>query len=517
MTRLIPNFFVDFSTGNLVANNDNNVIDFIDLKPNTTYTLSNQSPQVSTKDLSQLAFYTKDKAYVDGLANKGIQPSVTFNTGSSRGLIRITVPKAITSGMMLEEGNSVSPFEPYKTTISMYDLPSDILSRLENVLTVKLDGTGDFTNPRLAVDSIKDASFSKPYSIEIHEGLYDVFSYYTKSELNNASFDGLRLQDYVSLVGIGDKKKIILQGFLPDDEVDITFESHGRISTLCPLGNGNIENLTVTGKNLRYAVHDDYNYVGAKKRMINCDFIRYKGNGRNYGGKQAWGEGSWSGQNYLFEDCNFYTEWDYYAYTSHNNTNFSEPSYHKFINCEFFTTLGEAALRFESLGSGQKEPVEMIGTKMNAAIDLTVHSSNLAGVIDYELSGYGNDIVPVKINNTDNKQYAYEFVGETQKMYNGGAVSITKGQPVMLNSTGTSIVPFTGNGKIRLFGIAVEDIPTGSSGIVKTGGYLAIKDTNLTGMVVGDTIGVSNGLLSKVTTPDYIGVVTLNGYIRLNS
>lgn len=516
MSKVTPGYYVDYATGNLVANVDNKATDFIALLPNTTYTLSNQSTQVATKDLSQLAFYSSSKQYVSGMANTGTQASITFTTGATVNFMRVTIPTSISTGMMLEKGTTVNPFEPYKVTISKEDLPTELFSNQTKVVTVKPDGTGDFTNPRMALASITDASSSKTYTVELYEGLYDVFSYYSVAELNDASFDGLRIPDYVSIKGIGDGAKIILQGFLPDDEVNVTFTSHGRISTICPLGNGNIENVTITGKNLRYAVHDDYNYPNAKKIMRNCRFIRYKGNGRNYGGKQAWGEGSWSGQQFIFEDCTFTTEWDYYAYTSHSNDNFAQPSFHKFVNCKFFTTLGVSSLRFESLTSNQKNMVILNGTKLNAAVDLTCHASNTSGVIDHVLSGFGNDIVPLNIVNGDGKSYAFELTGETKEMFNGGVTDILKGQPVMLNSTGTSIVPFTGNGKIRFFGIALKDIPTQSKGIVRVSGYLKINDTALTGLAIGDAVGVMNGSLAKVTTTDYIGSVVIDDFIKLN-
>ncbi|MEK4039729.1 hypothetical protein MHH49_19575 [Paenibacillus sp. FSL F4-0122] len=504
-------YFVNYVNGNLVANVDNKVIEFLPLIPNTTYTLSSQI----SKDLSQLAFYNALKQYVSGLPNSGIQESITFTTGANVYFMCLTIPVSVASGVQLELGTTMTSFEDYGHVISVADLPKAALYQPQGkVISVKQDGSGDSTNLRAAIESITDASKGNSYTVEISKGVYDIFGYYTPEELNSTSFDGLRIPDHVSIVGIGDKEKIILKGELPTEDTVITYTSKGRISTICPLGSGTIENITVTGKNLRYAVHDDYNYPGAQKVMKNCNFIRYRGDGRNYGGKQAWGEGSWSGQNYLFEDCYFFTEWDYYAYTSHNNVSFSEPSHHKFINCKLITTMGES-VRFESLGSGQKDTVDMIGCKMNGNIALTVYSGNAAGNIDYDLKGYGNEVVPVRIANTDGRQYAYEFVGETREMYNGGANGITKGMPVMLNSGNTSIVPFTGTGKIRYFGVTMEDIPTGSSGIVKVAGYLAIADTGLTGLAVGDTIGIVSGALAKVTSGDYIGVVTLTDYIQL--
>lgn len=511
ISKVTAGFYVDYTNGNLVANADNKATDYIPLAPNTTYTLSNQSPQVTTKDLGQIAFYNSSKAFVSGMANTGAQQAITFTTGANVYYVRVSIPVIITDGFMIEEGSSMTEYEPYEIKISKSDLPSEMSSSSGKTLTVKKDGTGDFTSLRMAIASATDASKKNPYTIEIHEGTYDIFGYYTAEEINNASFDGLRKPDYVSLVGIGDKEKTILKGEFPTEDTVITYASKGRISTLCPLGNGDIENLTITGKNLRYAVHDDYNYPNAKMIVKNCDIIHYLGDGRNYGGKQAWGEGTWNGQSRIFEDCTFVSEWDYYAYTTHNTAGQTVKSSHKFINCKEVTK-GMYGLRFSSL-DGQLEEIDLIGNKSNGGIHIEPVSPYTGN--KFKIRGYGNDVMPVKFANTDGIQHTYEFVGETQEMYNGSGTPILKGQPVMLNSSGTSIVLFTGSGKIRFYGIALEDIPTGTNGVVKTNGFLAISDTALTGLVVGDTIGIVNGALAKVTTADYIGVVTLTDYIRL--
>jgi len=100
-------------------------------------------------------------------------------------------------------------------------------------------------------------------------------------------------------------------------------------------------------------------------------------------------------------------------------------------------------------------------------------------------------------------------------MYNSSATIITKGTPVCMSSTGVSVISLAGLTSTRYFGIAMEDIQPSASGVVRVGGYLPIADTLLTGLVIGDKIGLVDGALAKVTTGDYIGLVTLTGYIKL--
>lgn len=513
MSKNTIGYYVDYSNGNLVANVDNQATDYVPLLPNTAYTISNQSPQVGTKDLVQLAFYNSLKVYVSGLPNTGVQQSITFTTGATVYYMRSSIPVIITDGIMIEKGSLMSVFEPYAIAIAKSDLPSDLFAS-SNIIAVKKDGTGDFTTYRGAKESITDASENKHYEIQIYEGTFDVLEEYSVSEVNDLSFIGFVKPNFTSIKGIGDKNKIILKVAFPSPIDVYNATTKGRVSALCTFGTGNLENITVTGENCRYGVHDDYDYPNSINYIKNCDFIKYLGNGTNYGGEQSWGEGSWDGQSKTFEDCSFYTEWNYFAYTTHNTLGETQKSYHKFINCKAFTTKGSQAMRFSSL-DGQVEEVNIIGMKNNMGIlvePIVPYTGN-----KYELKGYGNDIVPVKFANTDGLQYAYEFIGETKEMYNGETSILTKGTLVYLDALGTQVKAFlTSTLPILFYGIVSKDIAISGKGIIKTGGYLAIADTSLTGLVIGDKIGVVSGVLAKVTTGDYIGVVTITDYIKLN-
>ncbi|MEK4488354.1 hypothetical protein NYE44_01705 [Paenibacillus sp. FSL L8-0493] len=510
ISKVTLGYYVNYVNGTLVANADNKVTDPIALLPSTTYTLSSQI----SKDLSQLAFYNNLNQYVSGLPNTGTQESITFTTGSSVDYMRLSIPVAVTDGIQLEVGSAMTSFEKYGYAIKVTDLPKAALYQPSgNTVKVKQDGTGNFTSLRAAIESITDASADNPYTIEIYEGIYDVLTYYTTAEMNTTGFIGLVKPDHVSFKGIGDRAKIIVKCLLPDDELSVTPTRKGQIATLNPYGNGVIENITFTGANLRYVVHDDYNYPNAVLHVKDCDFIRYKGNGTNYGGKQAWGEGSWSGQRRIFENCSFSTEWDYFAYTTHNTAGHTIKSYHRFINCKFFAKLSVYTLRFSSL-DGQEEEIELIGTRMNSGI-LVEPISPYTGD-KYKLKGYGNDQVPVKFANTDGVTHTYDFVGETQEMNNSGAVVIPKGSPVVLSSTGVSVIQMVSSMPVtRFYGVAMEEIPANGRGMVRVGGWIPVADTGLTGLAIGDKIGIEAGSLAKVTAGDYIGVVKLTEYIQL--
>ena len=506
MDNITPGYYVNYANGNLYANLDNKVSDFIPLEPNIEYTLSSQV----SGDLSQMAFYDSNRNYVSGLPNSGKKEYITFITEPNVYYMRLSIPTTVTTGIQLEYGDEMTAFEEYGLYIDKTLIPKTKNDNT-NIITVMSNGNGDFLNLREALDSIKYASANNKYIIEISEGTYTVFDDFTIDELNNSSFIGLIIPDHVSIRGVGNRDDIIIYGSLPSGVDVITQRAHEKISTLCLMGNVNLENITVVGENMRYAIHDDYNYPDSVKNIKNCAFIRKKGDGRNYGGKQAWGEGSWSGQRFYFEDCDFITEFNYFAYTSHNNYNFNRPSYHKFINCSFYTTTG-GSFRFETLGSGHTERVDVIGCRMNGHILLSCYADNTDKIVDHRLYGYGNDVVPVIIQGQD-KEYTYEFVGETRRYHNATGKTITKGTPVMINSTHTSIVVNSGNDISRFIGVAVEDID--NMGIVQIGGYLPISKTRLENLNIGDKIGIINGELTVVTDGEYIGIVTINDFIKL--
>ena len=114
--------------------------------------------------------------------------------------------------------------------------------RREKVVTVKKNGGGDFTTLRGAIDSITDASKDNPYRIEIYPGTYNVMDDYTQAEIETANvadyhdgFPGPMISNGVSLVGIGNRDEIIINGTLDSTTYNSTIR--GNISTLNISGN----------------------------------------------------------------------------------------------------------------------------------------------------------------------------------------------------------------------------------------------------------------------------------------
>lgn len=181
-----------------------------------------------------------------------------------------------------------------------------------NIVTVKQDGSGDFTTLRGALDSIgtKANDVLNPYRIEIYPGTYNVMSDYTDAEISDAAFDitrfiGPRVLNGTYLVGMGNPDDIVINGIL--DATIWQSSIRGVVSTLNFQGTGGAENLTIVATNLRYCVHDDYTcpYGKPHKRNVkNCIFRAY--GAMSYTPAVTYGAGTRpSGNIFEFENCDF--------------------------------------------------------------------------------------------------------------------------------------------------------------------------------------------------------------------
>ena len=185
------------------------------------------------------------------------------------------------------------------------------------VITIKKDGSGDFSVLSTALASITDADYeTNPYEIHIYPGTYNTLEGYTDEEIRSAdigggytddSFVGAKLKDGVSLIGIGDRSQIILTAELSTS--DYTLSVRGNISTLNLQGSCRIENLTIKAKNIRYCIHDDFGTTKHCTRIVkNCVFVPL-GN-LAYHPATTYGAGIRNpGMTGLFEDCDFGFSW----------------------------------------------------------------------------------------------------------------------------------------------------------------------------------------------------------------
>ncbi len=225
------------------------------------------------------------------------------------------------------------------------------------VITVKADGSGDFTTPQQANESILDASAVMPYVIEVHPGEYLGREWTVKP--------------HVTVRGT-DRATCVLRGDLPDDATDAQITNS---STLWLSGTAALENLTILAKNMRYAVHDEAQgaNVDAVHTITNCR-IEHAGNdaarawrtanpGSGLSPANVWlydrpyGYGSGSGVHVTITDSTLVGTKE--AFYIHTNKDFTAPTVNVLENCELQRTGAAFGVvsATQSLGSGTADTV----------------------------------------------------------------------------------------------------------------------------------------------------------------
>ena len=180
------------------------------------------------------------------------------------------------------------------------------------VVTVKQDGSGDYTTLRGALDAIgtKANDVLNPYRIEIYPGTYNVMNDYTDDEIatatyNQTSFVGPKLLNGISLIGMGYANQVIISGML--DTTKWTSSLRQVVSTLNFQGSVSIENLTIAAENLRYCIHDDFHSPMGKLRHVEMKNIIFKATGSmSYSIPVTYGASTRESGAYLYaENCDF--------------------------------------------------------------------------------------------------------------------------------------------------------------------------------------------------------------------
>lgn len=489
-TTAISGYYVSVG-GELTASASYYASDWIPVTPSTDY--ARVSSQIT-------AFYDSEKAFISALPS-----SVTFTTPANCYYLRMTIPIAVINVEQLELGSLSTDFEVYGNKIG-----SGQINNNGHEVTVKLDGTGNYTNLSSALASIIDSSKSNRYTVYIYEGTYDVYSTLTASELSGI---GILLPDGVDLVGVGDRDKIILKMELSDAT---TNDESTRLSTLNVKYNNNLSNLTVIAKNCRYPIHADNSntFKNYEQNIDNCVFWHKGAVAGLWQVCNAWGEGTASGATEYFKNCIFRSD-RLCGFSTHSNANFTKPTYHQFDNCEFISAIGVGSISLQSMASTKTNKVVF----NNCIISGYIGHSEVAGYegcgMEYEVVGSGNNIVPYELNTTlANDQPYLKFADEIENNRNTSGEIIERGTPLKYNSNGTyGVVPMTSSDTIEVFaGICMEDCAIGDACYYKVRGYYNLSAVSLGTATSGTYIGVTSGQLAVVTNKvDAIGKVIYNG------
>ena len=431
---------------------------------------------------SQVAFYDGFGNYISGVGN-----ALSFRTPVNCRYVRFSCQTA-------------------KLNELKFQLKKD---RVVELIVGPDTGVGSL---RDVLEKVTFANEDCEVKIYLQEGTYDVFSYYSFEEVESTSFRGLPVPNYVTLIGVGNRENTIITGFLPEGHTSTT---GARVSTINLLGNGDIENITVKAKNLRYAIHDDVPVSNVRRKVINCSVQYLAPHKDGYGWGTAYGAGCLTGSTMEFEDSEFIT---YITNTApfgfHNNVNFIKPSQWKFKNCGFINYADHLSFSAGSMGSGVKDLIEFIGCYFTGDIMIKEQADGSGTGIDFEIKGYGNSKVPQRFVHADNGQYYAKFTDEVTMKLNKTTSIIPKGTPVKLTSM-SGVTPMeSGDAPTKFYGVALEDIEVDDLGAVRYTGYIALNELGTTANY-GDKIGIVNGMYSVVTDNDYVGIVNAQGFLEI--
>ncbi|MBC9928971.1 hypothetical protein [Chitinophaga qingshengii] len=254
-----------------------------------------------------------------------------------------------------------------------------------------------------AIESIRDASATKPYVIEAGPGTYEALR---PADFNSAgsgpgNYAFIRGKDYVSLRGT-DREAVVIRGELPDKlGASFSYESYQTI--YWHARSGSMEHITVTAKNIRYPVHIDGGATGMAGAYTYLGHVNLVHDG-NTGDAARWrswhplGLGMSEGQVLEVVSSVFRSpSWPLYM---HTNADFRRPC--KFI-CRHsrFEGTGQGKLLacFQSLGSHRKDEIVLDSCTWNAGYviqsdDVPYLSSRGTGRYynhcDLKISGRGN-------------------------------------------------------------------------------------------------------------------------------
>lgn len=356
------------------------------------------------------------------------------------------------------------------------------------IVTVKKDGSGDYTTLRGAIDAIgtKANDVLNPYRIEVYPGVYDVMDDYTDEEIAAAAYDqtsfvGPKLLNGMYLVGIGNPGEVVLNGELSDS--DWTGTIRGVVSTLNTQGSCGMENLTVIARNLRYCVHADYHTPIMKKpKQVVKDCI-FRGYNISYNPGTTFGAGtSDSGCDYDFINCDFGENGGVHTLSSTKAR-----SYIHCVNCK---------------GHGFRIGDQETSSPVDGYSMYTFDNCDFLW-INYAMAG---SVPHAKVRGCGGRSPLYQFpaavlydTGDVVAMRNSGfssTLSVGKAAEWFSNvEHGPRFQPATS--AARVVGICVykDDDDT----YIQTKGYVRADRTSLTGYSIGDYIGLSSGNLAIVS------------------
>lgn len=350
------------------------------------------------------------------------------------------------------------------------------------ILTVRADTIKEEGAFNRIADALNVAHFGD--EINIYKGIYHEY--------------GLMVPDGVTLTGIG---SVTINGELT---ADVSTEISDNTSTIDLFHNGNLRNLTVTARNMRYPVHSDFSKGNTVQEIEDCRFIHYGNqemyqyrlsnntaspNGVNdvFRAQSAWGGGTKAGDKRYFRSC--YFESPVRAFSVHNNVDFYltyGASFTSLENCVMIshgTDLDGKPLGFtvpvhiQSLQSNSPDKIMLKDCDINGYLcfqnsptfEVFCNTSGLKTI--FNTAGASKQMKPLTGQAKQNLSFYVQNPSEIINQKNEGKQIIHRGQAVKKHKRGIALMTSCDKGN-RFLGVALQDIESGNNGDVKCRGYL---------------------------------------------
>lgn len=390
-------YYINYTNGKLTANASCFSSDFIPIEPSYCIVISGDM-------WGQIAVYNSNKTYI-----KGYVSATAFNSASQNGEIPNDASFMRLSGALDKYDVTMAEYGCEKGSYLSYgevDYSSNLDSHIKTLAGVQknvvtIGEGGDYDTFRSCFAAIKPTENS-PITVNVLAGTYDIRSEFTDEERNASGFIGLRVPDYVKLIGVAGKENTTL---IWDGTNDAASTS---ISTLNLANNVEMQGLRVEGHNIRYVIHDDYATAGVKnyRKIVDCYFFSNK---TNYGciyGSGHRGMLDWHFENVVFHGSNMK------GFYSHNNTNVSQYGRIVLDAC-YFNAAPNDAVVLSSLNTNTPAITEVIikGCRFpnGGKIKLIEEAASTYGAgIKYKAYAYGCNIGSDAyiIQNTDGNDYS---------------------------------------------------------------------------------------------------------------
>lgn len=311
-------------------------------------------------------------------------------------------------------------------------------------ITVKKDGSGDFTTIQDAINSINDASVTNQYDIQVYDDfeIKDLKELYVntgkRNTIDNPSGEVALVftKSWVHIRGMkSDRNKLYIES--PSDLAASSFQN---IQVIKAQGNVIINNFHIAIKGGRYAIHQE---AGGKKlhpdyhaHTIYKDLIiEHRGNS-SYTNGSGWtsicaqANGTTSGSKQTYVNCKWISPHKMPFYT-HTNSEFDEPNEMTMINCSILCTLKNVGISdmgqyWGDIGSGQRAKIKFIGCNIAKFDNIFSYgfprgnekTNNVRVKYGYnggaEILGYGNS--PMAVANANKPCLTFKTVDNNKQI-----------------------------------------------------------------------------------------------------